>query len=366
MNILNTGVKYVKNVGGYVISSNSFKTINKVIIEKLSQINPNGKVLVFVDIALKNHPIINDLKNIYKVVIINSIDEPTTSSVNSLMKKLKKVFLKNPSIIVGIGGGTTLDTAKACSNLFTNKGLAEDYQGWDLVKKPGVYKIAVPTISGTGAEASRTCVLTNKFNGLKLGMNSDYTIYDYIIMDPEILTSVPNDQYFYTGMDAYIHCMESIEGMYRNPVGDAFSKITLELCRDVFLSNDMKSLKNREKLMVASYLGGCSIASSYVGVIHPLSAALSVVLGYHHCIANCIVMNSAGEFYPTYYKEFKLMLKKQKIKIPSGICSKLDKKDFDNLYDASIMHEKPLFNALGKDFKNILNYNKVKSLFKKM
>ena len=160
--------------------------------------------------------------------------------------------------------------------------------------------------------------------------------------------------------------MESIEGMYRNPVGDAFSKITLELCRDVFLSNDMKSLKNREKLMVASYLGGCSIASSYVGVIHPLSAALSVVLGYHHCIANCIVMNSAGEFYPTYYKEFKLMLKKQKIKIPSGICSKLDKKDFDNLYDASIMHEKPLFNALGKDFKNILNYNKVKSLFKKM
>ena len=82
---------------------------------------------------------------------------------------------------MGVGGGATLDTAKAAANLLTNGGKAEEYQGWDLVKKPGVYKIALPTLSGTGAEATRTCVMTNKRTGLKLGMNSDYTVYDQVI-----------------------------------------------------------------------------------------------------------------------------------------------------------------------------------------
>ena len=75
-------------------------------------------------------------------------------------------------------------------------------------KKRGIYKIAIPTISGTGSEATRTCVITNKSTGLKLGMNSDYTVFDQIIMDPELTKSVPRDQYFYTGMDAFIHCFE--------------------------------------------------------------------------------------------------------------------------------------------------------------
>ncbi len=66
------------------------------------------------------------------------------------------------------------------ANLLTNGGKAEDYQGWDLVKKPAIYKIGIPTISGTGAEASRTCVMTNSKSGIKLGMNSDFTIYDQL------------------------------------------------------------------------------------------------------------------------------------------------------------------------------------------
>ena len=62
---------------------------------------------------------------------------------------------------------STMDVAKAVSNLLTNGGVAENYQGWDLVKEPGVYKIGIPTISGTGAEATRTCVTTNERSGLK-------------------------------------------------------------------------------------------------------------------------------------------------------------------------------------------------------
>ena len=82
--------------------------------------------------------------------------------INSQVAALKKKGITKPVAIVGMGGGITMDIAKAVSNLLTNGGKAEEYQGWDLVKKPGIYKIAIPTLSGTGAEATRTCVMTNE------------------------------------------------------------------------------------------------------------------------------------------------------------------------------------------------------------
>ena len=178
--------------------------------------------------------------------------------------------------------------------------------------------------------------------------------------------TVPRNQYFFTGMDAYIHCVEALAGSYRNAIGDAFSRETINLCRSVFESRDMKSAENREKLMVASYLGGCSIATSYVGVVHPFSAGLSVVLGTHHCIANCIVMRAMEEFYPAAFEEFWSMVDAQGVEMPLGICRNLTDQQYSDLYDATIIHEKPLTNALGPVFKEILTKEKVIDLFKKM
>lgn len=94
--------------------------------------------------------------------------------------------------------------------LLTNPGKAEDYQGWDLVKISGVYKVGISTLSGTGAETTRTCVMISETK--KMGMNSDLTMFDQIILDPNLLKTVPLDQEFYTGMDCYIHCVESLHG----------------------------------------------------------------------------------------------------------------------------------------------------------
>lgn len=259
-----------------------------------------------------------------------------------------------------------MDTAKAVSNLLNNEGKAEDYQGWDLVPKPGVYKIAIPTLSGTGAEASRTCVMTNPKTGLKLGMNSDFTLFDHIIMDPNLSSSVPPDQYFWTGMDSYLHCVESLEGTHRNAISDAYSRQALSLCREVFLSEEMQNPENREKLMVASYLGGCAIASSFVGIIHPFSAGLSVVLGTPHCKANCITMRAMEDFYPKHYKEFWEMAEKQKVNIPNNPCKDLDDTDWNQLFESTIIHEKPLTNALGSNFKSILTPERVRQTFAMM
>jgi 3-deoxy-alpha-D-manno-octulosonate 8-oxidase len=302
------------------------------------------------------------------VIWIDTTEEPTTDTIDSYVAAARGRWGGNelPCAVIGIGGGCALDSAKAVSNLLTNGGAAEDYQGWDLVKVPGVFKIGVPTLSGTGAEASRTCVMTNKRKNIKLGMNSGFSVFDHLVLDPKLSETVDRNQYFYTAMDTYIHCVESLKGQYRHALADAYSVQAISLIREVCKSEDMMSLENREKVMVASYLGGASIANTYVGVVHPLSAGLSTVLHTHHCVANCIVMNVMDDFYAEEAEEFRSFMKQQKVNIPRGVCSSLDQQGFKNLYDSLIVHEKPLTNALGNSFREILNLEIATKLFRKM
>ena len=371
-NILDTGVKLIKNVNRYNFGKGSLEEINKQLNARRQLAktqNSSSCVVFFIDNYFKNNTALLSKTGVQqddKVIYVSTQKEPHTEYIDAYKKELIEAGLEKPCAIVGIGGGITMDCAKAVSNLLTNPGNAADYQGWDLLKNPGIFKIGVPTVSGTGAEATRTCIMTNSQSGLKLGMNSDNTVFDHIIMDPDLTASVPQNQYFYTGMDAYIHCFEALNGSYRNAIGDAFSRESMRLCREVFLSDDMMADDNRERLMVASYLGGCAIASSYVGIVHPFSAGLSVVLGTHHCIANCIVMRAMEEFYPVVYKEFWEMVSKQGVEIPEGICKDLTDVQYEALINATVIHQKPLTNALGENFREILTNEKVISIFKKM
>ena len=172
--------------------------------------------------------------------------------------------------------------------------------------------------------------MTNYKKNLKLGMNSEFTIYDQLILDSDLSKTVPRDQYFYTAMDTYIHCIESLNGSHRHAMADSYSYEALRLCHEIFSSKDMMSDENREKLMVASYHGGASLANSFVGVVHPFSAGLSIVFGTPHCLANCIIMSAMEEFYPVETEQFKFYVEKQGISIPSGLTQKLDDVDFKN------------------------------------
>jgi 3-deoxy-alpha-D-manno-octulosonate 8-oxidase len=126
--------------------------------------------------------------------VVDTTNEPTTNGIDDLVLELGKHGFGKPAAIVALGGGATLDTAKAISTLLTNGGKAADYQGWDLVKVPAVPKIGIPTVSGTGAEATRTCVLTNSQRGIKLGINSDYSVFDHVIMDPDLQHFLPRSE----------------------------------------------------------------------------------------------------------------------------------------------------------------------------
>jgi 3-deoxy-alpha-D-manno-octulosonate 8-oxidase len=359
----------VRNVGGFTIGRGSLQRLPAFVDARRDVVGGEARAVYLVDSFFADR---QDLmtrlgaRTTDIVRFVDATDEPTTDGIDVITNEICGQLSDMPATIVGFGGGTTMDTAKAVANLLTNGGKAADYQGWDLVKLPGVHKIAVPTISGTGSEATRTCVMTNTASGLKLGMNSDFTVFDQMVLDPDLTATVPRDQYFYTGMDAYIHCIEALAGSYRNAVGDAYSRETVNLCRQVFLADDMMSVEAREQLMVASYLGGCAIATSYVGVVHPFSAGLSVVLGLHHCIANCIALNALGEFYPVEHAEFQTMMEKQKVTLPTGVCADLSDEQYQRLVASTVVHAKPLTNALGVDFRSILTDERVIEIFKRM
>ena len=171
------------------------------------------------------------------------------------------------------------------------------------------------------------------------------TGHEQLLLDPDLLATVPRDQYFYTGIDTFMHCVESLQGSYRNAIIDAFSVRAVQLCEEIFLSDDMMSEENREKMMIASYIGG--MAAGNVGVIHPFSAGLGVVLHVAHGLGNCLALNVLGDIYPKEYKQFRTMIDRQGVNLPT-------EEQYEGLYRGCIVHEKPLTNALGPDFKQIL------------
>ncbi|MEP7278746.1 MAG: iron-containing alcohol dehydrogenase family protein [Bacteroidota bacterium] len=289
--------------------------------------------------------------------------EPKTSYVDSLAGQLKEKY-GSISGVIGIGGGSTMDLAKAVSLMMNNPGSAADYQGWDLVKNPGVYKAGIPTLSGTGAEVSRTTVLTGPTK--KLGMNADFTPFDQIILDPEMTAGAPANQRFYTGMDCYIHCIESLQGTYLNEFSKSYGEKALQLCQKVFVEKSEWDAACDDMLMMASYAGGMSIAYSQVGVAHAVSYGLSYLLGTKHGIGNCIVMNHLEEYYPEGVKEFKFMVEKNKIEIPQGICKGLSDDQFEKMIDVSMVM-KPLWeNALGKEWEKIMTREKLRALYERL
>ncbi len=296
---------------------------------------------------------------------VNVNDEPKTTYVDDLTDRTK-AFLKRtsdhlPGGVVGIGGGSTLDLAKAVSLMLTNPGSAADYQGWDLVRNPGVYHVGIPTLSGTGAEVSRTTVLTGPER--KLGINSDYTVFDQLVLDPELIAGAPSAQRFYTGMDCYIHCVESLTGTYLNTFSQAHAEKALDLCREVFLEEGPNS---DDKLMMASYLGGMSIAYSQVGVCHALSYGLSFVLGLHHGIGNCIVFDSLEEFYPEWVAEFRQMMGEKDIKLPRDVLTGIENSKLEKMIDVALVLEPLWENALGPGWKKIMTRERIKELYQRM
>lgn len=342
-----------------------FNQLDEIISPK--RLNINAPFIFLVDDVFRGNSWITSripLSYDDYIIYISADEEPKTSQIDELTEQIILTCKERPSGVIGIGGGTILDIAKAVSIMLTNEGETSGYQGWDLVKNPAVYHVGIPTISGTGAEVSRTTVLTGPER--KLGINSDYTPFDQVILDPELTKDVPKNQWFYTGMDCYIHCIESLNGTYLNAFSQSYGEKAFDLCKEIFLNGELSEVESQEKLMMASWHGGMSIAYSQVGVAHAMSYGLSYLLGTKHGIGNCIVFNQLDEFYPEGVKLFKTMKTRHNIEIPEGICANLEEHHFDTIIDVAISLEPLWENALGKDWKKTITRDKLLQLYKKM
>lgn len=354
--------KNLKLVDYVVYGRGAFNQLDDILAPRRKD---NFPMIFFLDHYFIGKPLAGriPLRGKDKIVYVDVTQEPKTKQVDALAAELKAEF-GEVSGIIGIGGGSAMDLAKAVSLMMTNPGSSADYQGWDLVKVPGVFKVGIPTLSGTGAEVSRTTVLTGPTR--KLGMNSDFTPFNQIVLDPELTKNAPANQRFYTGMDCYIHCIESLEGTYLNEFSKSYGEKALDLCRKIYVEKTGWDEESDEQLMMASYAGGMSIAYSQVGVAHAVSYGLSYLLGTKHGIGNCIVMNHLEEYYPAGVEEFKFMVEKNKIEIPTGICANLTEAQFDEMINISLSL-KPLWeNALGSNWESIMTREKLRALYNKL
>ena len=354
--------KNLKLVDYVVYGRGAFNQLDEILAPRRKD---NFPMIFFLDHYFIGKPLAGriPLRGKDKIVYVDVTQEPKTKQVDTLAAELKAEF-GEVSGIIGIGGGSAMDLAKAVSLMMTNPGSSADYQGWDLVKVPGVFKVGIPTLSGTGAEVSRTTVLTGPTR--KLGMNSDFTPFNQIVLDPELTKNAPANQRFYTGMDCYIHCIESLEGTYLNEFSKSYGEKALDLCRKIYVEKTGWDEESDEQLMMASYAGGMSIAYSQVGVAHAVSYGLSYLLGTKHGIGNCIVMNHLEEYYPAGVEEFKFMVEKNKIEIPTGICANLTEPQFDEMINISLSL-KPLWeNALGSNWESIMTREKLRALYNRL
>lgn len=363
-NTINNKFRNFPMVPKVVFGEGSFDQLSEILN---SQKKEKGSFIFLVDDVFENNTEFIDRINLRfndKLIFISAKEEPKTAQVDDLVKLIKSEFKYIPSGVIGIGGGTVMDLAKAVSIMLINNGSAADYQGWDLVKHKAVYHIGVPTISGTGAEVSRTTVLTGPER--KLGINSDFTPFDQVILDPELTKGVPKNQWFFTGMDCFIHCVESLNGTFLNAFSQSYGEKAYDLCMEIFLGDTLSEEESRAKLMMASWHGGMSIAYSQVGVAHAMSYGLGYVLGTKHGEGNCIVFQYLEEFYPKDVAIFKKMVAKHNIQIPQGVCKNLSEEQLETMITVA-KGMVPLWeNALGSDWETIITHEKLKELYLKM
>ena len=201
--------------------------------------------------------------------------------------------IKNKNdIIIGIGGGSAMDVAKAIAVLATNKGSAVDYLGLNKVPQQGLPKIMIPTTAGTGSEVTFTAVFVRKKLKKKEGMNSPHLYPELALLDPELTLSLPPQPTAQTGLDALCHAIESYTSVNASPMSEIISLQAIMLIAENLRTcvHDGKNLAAREKMLLGSLYAGIGLANAGVTAVHSLSYPLGGKYGIGHGLANTMML----------------------------------------------------------------------------
>lgn len=196
------------------------------------------------------------------------------------------------NLVVGLGGGSSMDVAKAVAILVTNNGKAVDYVGLEKVTRPGLPTIMIPTTAGTGSEVTFTAVFTMRKTRGKGGINSRFLYPDLALLDPELTLTLPPDITAATGMDAFIHALEGFTSVQANPLSDTLAREAMTtIGNNVRLAvANGNNLPARRKMLMGSLLAGMTLASAGVGACHALAYPLGAFFNIPHGLANAVLL----------------------------------------------------------------------------
>lgn len=260
------------------------------------------RLLVLCDEAVVMAEIFRGIENILSK---NGVEYEVFSQIESdpSIKTVEKAFnihqIAEPSALLAVGGGSTMDVAKAVGILSTNGGRIQDYEGIDMFSRPPLPLIAIPTTAGTGSEVSGSCVITDTERGLKISIRSASLNPPKIaILDPIALKSLPATVAAHSGMDAFVHGFESYVSLNASPLTEAISLYAVELIARYirpFVSN-RDNLEAGLRMLCAANLAGIAFRFTGLGNVHCMASFVGAFFHVPHGLSNAICLPYVAKF----------------------------------------------------------------------
>lgn len=221
--------------------------------------------------------------------------EPTVDFVDEGFKLLKD---SGCNVILAVGGGTPIDTAKAISVMARNQCKIEDCMGVNKIPAPGMPLIAIPATAGTGSEVTMFTIITNTNTNVKMLISSPYLIPALAIIDPLLTVSMPRGLTAATGLDALTHSIESYVSQKAQPMTDVMALSAMKLLAvNLPLSwEDGKNLDAREKTMLGAYQAGLAFGNSSVALVHGMSRPIGACFHVAHGLSNAVLLGPVMDF----------------------------------------------------------------------
>ena len=199
--------------------------------------------------------------------------EPTTAIIN---EGKEHALEQTVDIIIGVGGGSVMDTAKGIAGLVTNGGIVENYHAGKEFIKPPLPFILIPTTSGTGSEVTNNAVIKDEKLGIKKSIRGLWA--RLAILDPEITVSLSKEYTAYSGADALVQAIESLVSKGSNFISELFARESIILLGKNLpkVCNDLSNQELRRNMMLGSLLDGLSFANGKLGAVHGFAHPIGV------------------------------------------------------------------------------------------
>lgn len=264
--------------------------------------NINGKkVLIVTDKGLVKAGIIDKVKKILdeEKISYTVFDEVKPNPKDVDCNKAYKLALEeNVDSLIGIGGGSSMDTAKAVGTLMTHGGELKDWYGFDKLRKNIPPLICIPTTAGTGSEITTFSVITDTETNYKMNIVDLKVAPKIALLDPELTISLPKEVTASTGMDALTHAIEAYTCNVSQPITDGLALHAIDLIIEhlTIVVKDRENMESREKMLAASLMAGISFGNADVASVHCMAESLGGLYDTPHGIANSMILPYVFEY----------------------------------------------------------------------